>query len=257
MNPLARLRRAFRGTPRHRIVTVQGGPAAGLVLDLSGASADYEAGTNELPVQQALATRLRRGDTFVDVGANVGFFSLLAARLVGPTGRVVAIEALGPAADVIEANAARNGLSVEVLRLAVGDGRADTIGLWTTRHPGGAATEAGDRPPDVTGRVDVPASSLDQLLVGGRLAPPTLVKIDVEGAELAVLAGARQLLREGRPTLLIELDGPTPEVVAAKRATLDERLAAVRYRTETLPEAYAGVGWCVQHLVAQADKDGF
>ena len=96
--------------PWRRTGRVRAGPGKGLRMARQQASADYLRGTNELPVQNAVTAVLRPGDEFVDVGANVGFFSLLAARLVGPTGRVVAIEALPANVAALEANARRNRL---------------------------------------------------------------------------------------------------------------------------------------------------
>ena len=152
----------------------------------TGPTAEYVRGDNEIPVQELLVSILRSGDVFVDVGANVGFFSILAARIVGPGGSVIAIEPLEPLARAIQEAAKLNHVEVSVVRAAAGDGTGDRIALWTAR-PGGASTSGSDIPPDVTGQLLVPAVSLDELHRGGRLGDPTLVKIDVEGAELSVL----------------------------------------------------------------------
>src|SRR5687767_10821855 len=140
------------GVRESRQVTVQGGPGVGLVLDLAGASADYETGLNELAVQQAVVDSLRPGDVFVDVGANIGFFSLLAARAVGPDGRVIAIEAVSELAAAVRANAALNGFTqIEVVEAAASDA-AGEVELMLAQHPGGATISTSDTPPDLIGR---------------------------------------------------------------------------------------------------------
>lgn len=72
--------------------TISHGIGAGLLFNSSGAFPSRALGTVETEVQDALAELLRPGDVFYDVGANVGYFTIIAARLVGPEGRVVAVE---------------------------------------------------------------------------------------------------------------------------------------------------------------------
>src|SRR5215813_2618674 len=89
---LRALRRSARRVRSTWPVTIRAGIGRGLRMDLSRASAWYAPGTNELPVQEVLAKWLSPGGVFYDVGANAGFFSLIASRLVGERGRVVAFE---------------------------------------------------------------------------------------------------------------------------------------------------------------------
>ncbi len=77
--------------------------------------------------------------------------------------------------------------------------------------------------------------------------PPDFVKIDVEGLELPVLDGMEGLLREHRPVLLVELDDATSAGHAQKAAALQDRLAALGYRVERLPDAYRDIDWVVSH----------
>src|SRR5918994_1204228 len=99
----------WHGTTR----TVLRGPAAGLRISTGNSSANYAEGTNELPVQHAVEELLRKGDTFFDIGANVGFFSLLAARRVGTHGKVVAFEVVPEIATTLEALLLRFGYAIE------------------------------------------------------------------------------------------------------------------------------------------------
>jgi FkbM family methyltransferase len=171
-------------------------------------------GTHEIQVQQALIRSARAGDHVWDVGANIGYLALVAARIVGPSGRVVAFEPDAQCAAAIRANAALNGLAaIEVVEAAAADrsGVADLVvvrdRLWTRLASVGDHHQ-GER------RVQVRTVALDD--VDG--PPPTVVKIDVEGAELDVVAGMARLLREARPLVICEMHGRNAEFCAAMAA---------------------------------------
>ncbi len=171
-------------------------------------------GTHEIQVQQALIRSLRKGDHVWDVGANIGYLALVAARIVGPQGRVVAIEPDAGCAAAIRANAALNGLdAIEVLEAAAASssGVADLVvvrdRLWTR------LASVGDHH-DGEARVEVRTVALDDV----ERPPPTIVKIDVEGAELEVLSGMTRLLRDVRPLVICEMHGRNAEFCAAMDA---------------------------------------
>jgi FkbM family methyltransferase len=228
---------------------VPSGPAAGLRLGTQAASADYGNEANEVPVQEAIRDGLTPGAVFVDVGANVGFFSLMAARCVGPTGRVVAFEPIAAHAASIRSNAELNGLSIDVVEAAVGDRHGGRTRLWVSEHPGGATISTTDVPPDVTGHIEVDQVTLDGLLDEGQLPVPSVVKIDVEGAELSVLRGATNLLSWHHPRVVVEVDDPTDAGLRWKRDAIVSELEHHGYQIEVLPPSYAG-HWHVEHLLA-------
>ncbi|PZF79909.1 FkbM family methyltransferase [Jiangella anatolica] len=233
-----------------RAYTVRNGPAAGLRLYPAGASAEYAGGGNELPVQSAIDELLSPGDVFYDVGANVGFFALLAARKVGPDGAAYAFEAVAELAEAIGRNAALNDLgNVTVIASAVSDTDGSAELLLTT-HPGGATLAGGQTPPDLRGRRRVDTVRLDTLVAQGRIRPPRVVKIDVEGAEPAVLAGMTQLLAAHRPALVCEFDGPDDAAVEAATDRFEAALSGLAYDVRTLDPSYEGSGWQVRHVVA-------
>ncbi len=244
------------GVRESRQVTVQSGPGAGLLLDLAGASADYGSGTNELPVQEAVVETLGVGDVFVDVGANVGYFSLLAARAVGADGQVVAIEAVSELAEAIRANALLNQLdNISVVEAAA----SDTVGeveLMLAEHPGGATISAADTPPDLVGRRRVRTVTIDGLVAAGDLPAPAMVKIDVEGAEFPVLDGMADLLARHRPAVLCEFDSSDPAVLDEKVAKFRELMAERGYEVRDLSPSYEGADWNVYHGLALASPDG-
>jgi FkbM family methyltransferase len=142
----------------------------------------------------------------------MGFMTLVGARLVGPEGRVVSIEPEPGNVAAIDANAAINGLgTVTVIAAAAAaeTGPVEVIAvrdtLWTR------LSEVGEHPMERE-RLTVDGVRLDDLVYDRGFDPPDVVKIDVEGGELQVLAGMSRLLRERRPAVIAEMHGRNAEV---------------------------------------------
>jgi FkbM family methyltransferase len=158
-------------------------------------------GSFERYEQDLLVRLVQPGQVVFDLGANVGFYTLLAARLVGRTGRVIAFE---PASRNIrylkrhlDLNACTN---VTVVEAAVGD----TAGI-AVFQPGASHAE-GHLVTDAGVSADsyrVPVVTLDDLVASRELPLPHILKIDVEGAEYAALVGATDVLRRARPEILL------------------------------------------------------
>jgi FkbM family methyltransferase len=157
-------------------------------------------GSYEYRKRQLFERSVRRGDVVYDVGAHVGFYTLLASILVGPNGHVVAFEPFP-----------RN-LSYLRRHLALNDVRNAVVMAGAVYDRGGIV-QLTDRLDSCQVRVDdagtlpVRAFTLDDLAFQGRLPAPTVMKIDVEGAEGAVLRGATRLLVEKRPLLFLSTHG--------------------------------------------------
>jgi FkbM family methyltransferase len=185
------------------------GQAAGMRIDPAGAAAGYALGTSEPLIQDALAELVPSGGVVWDVGANIGFYSLIASRLVGE-GRVVAFEPLPANQEAIRRNLALNGISnVELIGIALSD-EEGTAQLEMHASPTWAKLDtSGDttfkRDTETAGSVSVRVSTLDAQLA--HAPAPDVVKMDIEGAEVAALRGASKLLAEHRPTLICELHG--------------------------------------------------
>jgi FkbM family methyltransferase len=238
----------------HLPLTVRGGEADGLRISLRNASGDYATGRNELPVQRAVAAHLRPGHVFYDIGSNIGFFALIAARCVGPTGRVYAFEPVPANVACITGNARRNRFgNVAVLPAAVG-AAAGTGTLLLSPHPGGATLSAADGQATPCGTVDVRVVAIDDLVAAGAIRPPDVIKLDVEGAESAVLHGARATLERHTPILIGELDAPSAEDLSRKQEELAAILTSCGYDLAPLAPSYADAEWHVSHFVATAPR---
>ncbi len=175
---------------------------AGMRLDVPGTlPIRLSVVAGNIRIHRLMAAVLRPGDTMIDVGANIGYNALFAASLVGAAGHVVAVE---PAADnvaVLRRNIAANAVgNIEVH--AVAAGQAAAVREFYLRGDVSAVNSFYRESvyADVTSVVRVPVTPLDDICH----AAPRLVKIDVEGAELDVLAGMPRLLRTPGLTLLVE-----------------------------------------------------
>jgi FkbM family methyltransferase len=232
---------------------VRAGVGEGLRVGLRHASADYSSGLNEVPVQEVFAEYLESGQVVFDVGSNVGFYSLIAARLVGPSGEVHAFEAVPECARQVTANARRNHLrNISVHTVAVADA-AGTVELLRSRHPGGATISAADRPTDFTEAIAVPSVALDGFVEAHDLPLPDFVKIDVEGAECQVLAGMERIMRTARPIVLCEVDDWRPIEAERKLDAVRHQLSSAQYSVRSLPQSYPGGRSLVLHALAVPD----
>ena len=183
---------------------------------------------------------LRPGDTAIDVGAHIGFFTMQMAAAVGAAGHVYAFEPFDANADLLEKSLDENrfGDRVIVRRAAVGAaaGSATLTFPEETLNSGGAYLLRDGSAPLAGHRTKgVPVVALDGLDLR---RPVRFIKMDVEGAEPQVIRGAEGILREDRPVILSELH--PAQLERASGATVDEFLDEMRalgYRAQTLDGA--------------------
>jgi FkbM family methyltransferase len=176
---------------------------------------------------------LRAGDRMIDIGANVGVFTLVGARLVGADGRVDAFEPVPATHDRLLRNIALNGYQcVHPQRAAVTDhSGAVSLGIPEERLVGYSTADFSIG--QTLEAVDAPAVTLDGYIDDDR--PVRLLKIDAEGSEQDILTGARRVLEEMPPAaVLLELNHAMLTAHGSSTAEVMSTLAAAGYELHTL-----------------------
>jgi len=170
---------------------------------------------------------VRPGDTVIDVGANLGYYTLAAAKLVGREGEVHAFEASPLTLAWLQQNAALNPFAnIHVHGVAVSDRCGETTFHTAPAEKAGYSSlrDLGDETRSV---VTVPTVTLDSLL--DEIPRTRLVKIDVEGAELLVLHGMERLIGRDRPYIIMEIDDAFLRQLGATAAAQCEFLTSRGY----------------------------
>jgi FkbM family methyltransferase len=204
---------------------VRSGPLRGMSLDVDArVQADVIVGAYERRLSRYVRDLLRPGDVAFDVGSHLGYFGILMATSVGPTGKVVCFEPDPGLHDALEGNVARNRSAIPaevvVARLAAGATAGKTsfeAGGHSTR---GRLSRSGD--------VEVEVITLDDAV--DRFGRPRFVKVDVEGHELDVLRGGPELVRSKEASFGIEIH--SDELGRSCRALLEEAGYGCRFVTE-------------------------
>lgn len=198
------------GQNPYRTVTLKGGPRSGTRLCLNMKNEkSFWIGTYEPGLQRILLHHLSPDQACYDVGAHIGYLSLIMSKCVGDRGKVYAFEPHPGSFERLAVHVRENNaVSVEPVRAAVSNrpGRRkirmpeglDPREFRLNRQGGGSA---------VGKTIPVRCVTLDGWFRSHPMHPPALIKIDVEGAEGAVLQGAKQLLQRVRPIILCEIHG--------------------------------------------------
>ena len=151
-------------------------------------------GTYEVGQTRAFAASVKACDVVYDVGAHYGYYTLLASDLVGPLGKVLAFEPSPANLSYLRTHVAINECrNVSIMETAISnyEGKA----RFENR------TGSGRGHLSAAGLVEVPVTSLDAVVRSA--PPPSIMKIDVEGAEMEVLSGARRLLASHQPVIFL------------------------------------------------------
>lgn len=199
-------------------VQVSGGSLAGtrLLLDLQSEK-DYWLGTYEPELQAALQDYVQPGMVAYDVGANIGYTSLLFAKAVGPDGRVYAFESLPENLKRMETNIELNDLAgrVTIVPKAVAD-RSGELRFLVGPSGGMGKLEGSAGRQDVAypDSIIVQGVALDDFVFEAGNPSPHVIKMDIEGGEILALPGMRRLLETVRPVVFLELHGPEAAQVA-------------------------------------------
>ena len=172
---------------------------------------------------------LKPGMTFVDVGTNVGYYTLLAAPILGGAGNIHCFEPVSEIYEMLRANLDRNRINMAVAnRLIISDsGGPKTIHLAPNDNCGAASVSIIQRDDDRSETVE--ATTLDDYVRLRAVPRVDVVKIDAEGHEMAVLKGARTVLREKKPALLVEVRDRLLRQSGTSRAELYDFLKELGY----------------------------
>jgi FkbM family methyltransferase len=210
---------ASRAVPRdsRAWMQVKSGPAEGIWLRLNPRTAAGTInGSGERQGLKLVRDHLGPGMTFYDVGANIGIFSMMAARIVGSSGQVVAIEADPDIAERLREHAKRNSFPWVCVEQKAAWRESGTVmfervdaAVSPDRGVGHIVDSKNERV------VSLDAIALDDCSRTYR--PPDFIKCDVEGAEGEVFRGARRLLAEHRPRVLCEIHSEN-----CRRLVMDE-----------------------------------
>lgn len=189
------LRFPLKLIPSNVAVPILSGPLKGLKW-LSGAgNHGCWLGSYELSTQQRIVRDASPHDVAFDLGANHGFFTMLLAQ---HSKFVVAVEPFAPNIAVLDRHLTMNGIkNCEVLRAAVGRDNGTAFFARGPNHATGRIS--------VSGAIEVTTVSLEELVK--RFGPASIIKMDIEGAELEVLTGGASYLKECRPKLFISTHG--------------------------------------------------
>lgn len=173
--------------------------------------------SREARVVSTIRARLKPGSVFVDAGANIGFFTVLAATIVGDEGHVFAIEMMPQTAARLREHVAANELrNVTVLEFALADRSGDEITATVPAGKHGQASIVRGATGDGARQVRVPTRTLDDLLPAA--ARIDLMKMDLESAEYLALRGAAQTLVRTRAVIIEQLTGDSSAVDLLERS---------------------------------------
>jgi FkbM family methyltransferase len=161
-------------------------------------------GTYEPEIRDLIKATLQEGDTFVDLGANEGYFSILASQMVGPTGKVVAIEPQERLWGVILRNIQLNHCTnVQLVPYAIGERKEEVEFILTPSINTGSSSIVKSSRNRLWKRQMSRTTTLDNLLGKGKVK---LIKIDIEGYEYFALKGASKVLKAGQiENIILEL----------------------------------------------------
>jgi len=182
-----------------------------------------------------LVQRLLQGDdVFWDVGANVGYFTLVAATALNHRGQIVAFEPGKNAYARLISNVALNPYrNIQAFPVAVTDREGEAV-LHLLGDIADSSASLYPAAQAQAGQEVCRTVSLDHVLDSEGLRPPDLIKLDAEGAELAVLQGATRLIQESPPLFLMEMEEKTLAAAGASKAAVAQFLTGCGYRAAHL-----------------------
>lgn len=185
-------------------------------------------GYYEKPIGLILKSLLQPNSVFIDVGANIGYFSLLAARQ-SPSGSIVAFEPVTHLYQELQANVALNKFSnVTAVNLALGEQEENR--LIYLSGPDNEGMSSFYKPENYSGKSEmVKVIPLDKWIMDSTIKKIDLIKIDTEGSELAVLKGMKEVIKRFEPLMVLELNPTTLSQFGLKPADVISNLNELAY----------------------------
>jgi FkbM family methyltransferase len=213
-------------------------------------------GFYEKGVAWAIEKYLKPGDTMIDVGANIGFFTLLGNHIVGPKGKVYSLEPNPDIFELMKSSVHINAFRPRSVRLNMAAfNEPGTLELtWSAAKHGGGRLRTHDKIKLDEKSVEVKTEKLDTL-VNTEDLPVNLIKIDTEGSELYALQGAQEILAkspncviitEWNPNFLRGRGSSVTEAVEfiSKRFNIIERIVKVGEVLQLKPDQLLGINHC-------------
>lgn len=191
------LRYFVRLLPKNAVMPIMQGELKGTKWVVGSGVAGYWLGSYELAEQKKIKEYLSAGDTFYDIGAHCGFYSLLAGMLVGESGLVIAFEPLPRNILYFRRNIELNKIkNIKLIETAIGDASGEAKFSEAESTSEGKLSESGS--------LTVKIERIDDLISSGECLPPNFMKIDVEGKLKEVILGALETIKKHKPKLIFE-----------------------------------------------------
>ena len=168
----------------------------------------------DINVANAIKKYVREGDLVIDIGANIGYFTLILSRVVGAEGRVIGYEPSNFHSAILKRNLNLNKLAnVEFYEIALGSKKETTV-LYTTESSGSTISDFSHIGMKTVAQNTVEVQSLDghlnELSVTKRV---TFIKLDVDGAEIEILKGAEKTITRDMPIIVFEIAKPVFDLI--------------------------------------------
>lgn len=203
----------------------------------------YLFGTYELPTTNFVRRFLKTGDVVLDVGANIGYMSLFFRQCVGTNGKVYAFEPEHQNYQALLANIALNNAQNIIAQRQAATDVEKTLKLYLAQDNFGAHSTVFNDETLTEKYEEIQGTPLDTFVQKNQLDKIALVKIDVEGGEYEVLQGMKQILKQQRPILIIELNDALQRKRGLSLASISEELT-IEYGYQVFSTTESG------HLIA-------
>ena len=188
--------------------TIKKGPLRGKKWILAS-GVRFVQGRYETDTVEILKQYIKPGQTVYDVGAHIGYLTIVMSELVGPEGKVVAFEPRPLNLIYLKKHLQKNNINnVRIIEAGVSDTAG--AGKFDADHGTGTGRVSTD------GSLDIELVTLDDLIASKQVPPPSLIKMDIEGGEMEALPGAKILLTEYKPIIVLSTHGDKVHDVCKK-----------------------------------------